>query len=339
MNHIDLFSGLGGFSLAAQWNGIQTEVFCEKDERCRDFLGRTYPGIPIIPDIREFDGTLWRGRFLLTAGVPCQPASRAGKQGGKGDDRWLWGDAVRILKEARTTWAIFENPPGIEDLFEYGISLEVDSEGNAVGEVGTVVDRVGRSVFVQTLEEIEQSGYAVEIHQVPACAVNSPQLRARYWIVAHREESNDGRSDTRESERQIQQPGIGNGSIDMAHRDDSGREGRGELGEPHAGRKTETDRRHDITRSTQGDMAYTEDNGHQRPRPAWSRRAGFKNGGQRRFWSNSIWLPCADGKLRRAPDDSVGVVDGLHRSVLAALGNSIVPEVAAEIIKAIKGAG
>jgi DNA (cytosine-5)-methyltransferase 1 len=113
LTHVDLFSGIGGFSLAAQWAGLTTEVFCEKDERCRRFLERTYPGIPILPDVREFDGTRWRGRFLLTGGVPCQPASRAGKQRGKADDRWLWPAIADIIRDVGPRYVFLENVPGL----------------------------------------------------------------------------------------------------------------------------------------------------------------------------------------------------------------------------------
>ena len=173
-NHIDLFTGLAGFTLACHWNGIQTEVMCEKDERCRRFLERTWPGIPIIDDIRDFDGTEWRGRFLLTGGVPCQPASRAGKQGGKGDMRWLWPEAIRVVGEALPRWCLFENPPGIYD-------------------VG--IDRI--------LSDLEGIGYETGIIEIPACAVNAPQLRQRVWIVGHtksnlcRTSRNDRRADKR----------------------------------------------------------------------------------------------------------------------------------------------
>ena len=82
--HIDLFSGIAGFSLACHWNGIETEVFCENDKRCQAFLQKTYPGIPVIPDIKDFDGTKWRGRFILTGGSSlsaCKPRREAERQG------------------------------------------------------------------------------------------------------------------------------------------------------------------------------------------------------------------------------------------------------------------
>jgi len=286
MTHIDLFTGIGGFSLACQWNGIQTEVMVEKDEKCRDFLRRTYPDIPIIPDIREFDGTKWQGRFILTGGVPCQPASRAGKQRGKEDDRWLWGEALRVLAEAKPCWALFENPPGIYDVGFDGI-----------------------------LSDLESTGYELGICEIPACAVNSPQIRQRVWIVANAIGSRpDGQAVSVCGERPEE--------ISMS------------------------------SWASQSHMADTEGILPERTIPKRNcteepeTPAGNRIGN---FWQNSLWLPCADGKLRRTPDFIEQLVDGVsvnileelaeegwpHRSVLAALGNSIVPQVAFQIIQAI----
>lgn len=303
MTHLDLFSGIGGFALACRWAGIDTVQFCEIDPFCQAVLRKNFPGVPISDDIKTFH---WTGDspFILTGGVPCQPASRAGKQRGKDDDRWLWGEAIRILHEARPTWAVFENPPGIQDLYEYGISLDVDAEGNAIGEVGTVVDRVGRSVFRETMEAIEGEGYAIQVLEVPACAVNAPHLRNRLWIVGYSSE-NAGR---------------------ILH---------------EHGRPRESDI--DIGGAAKGGMADTQECG---------RRQGSADGGRIRegedeerewlrsaagigTWDRYQWLPCADGKFRRAPDDSFGLADGLPRKLLAALGDSIVWPVAAEIIGAI----
>jgi len=271
--HIDLFTGIGGFTLACHWAGIQTDVMCENDKRCRHFLERTWPGIPIVPDVREFDGTRWRGRFLLTAGVPCQPASRAGKQGGKKDDRWLWGEALRVVSEARPDWCLFENPPGIDD----------------VGLGGILVD-------------LEAQGYEVAPPLIiPACAVNAPQLRARYWIVAHALGKGSGSVGWAESN-----PGISQWESDNL--------------------TTKT------PESSQGDLADTAEHESKSSGTQSSQRGMAKTN----TWDNSLWLSCADGKVRRAPDDTFGVVDGLHRSLLSGLGNSIVPQVAHKIIMAIK---
>jgi DNA (cytosine-5)-methyltransferase 1 len=351
--HIDLFSGLGGFALASRANGIRTVQFVEIDQRCRDFLAKAWPGVAIHDDIKTFrwgvadaaesgrqhraqvagvDGQVGReGQrggessvqsaqvWLLTAGVPCQPASRAGKQRGASDHRWLWPDALRCLEEIRPAWAIYENPHGLGDVGLAGI-----------------------------LAQVEAQGYAVRVFSLGACAVGAPHRRMRYWIVCKRivaDDSGDNiRNDTeqgaggagsergRESYRSGSvQVGVDACNGDVADAGESGREGAD--AEPGAdGLRAE---------HRQGDVADNE---------CLRREAGRAihdpevQGGQSRpevdglsqqFWSRFVWLPCADGKIRRAPDDSFGLVDGLHRSVLGALGNSIVPQVAGEIIRCI----
>ena len=279
MKHVDIFSGIGGFALAAQANGIVTSCFVEKDERCRAFLSKAWPGITIHDDIKTFDGSDYIGSFLLTAGVPCQPASRAGKQRGKKDDRWLWPEAIRALDEVRPTWAIYENPPGI-------------------GDVG--LDRI--------LFDMESKGYKVRVFSIPACAVNAPQKRERYWIVCR----NLSDATRREND--------GGKYGDMAEA-----QGCRESGNAAAGR---------ICKCMANPIIIGND--------AWQKRYNKTHNSWIRTvnkgllaWSNYVWIPCADGKVRRAPNDSVQLVDGLHRSVLGALGNSIVPQVAARIIHAI----
>lgn len=115
MTHIDLFSGIGGFTLACKWAGIETEVFCEKDEKCRSFLQRTYPGVPIISDVREFDGTQWRGRFLLTSGDPCPIRSKA-KSIWKTKQPDLSGYTLEVVRASRPKWILRENVPASDDV-------------------------------------------------------------------------------------------------------------------------------------------------------------------------------------------------------------------------------
>ena len=301
--HIDLFTGIGGFSLSCHWNDIETVVMCENDKKCRDFLEQTWTGIPIIREVKDFDGTRWPDTFILTGGVPCQPASRAGKQGGKGDDRWLWPEAIRIVDEAKPRWCLFENPPGIYDVGIDGI-----------------------------LSDLESIGYETGIIEIPACAVNSPQKRARVWIVAHSDEARTGGFSKKRHD--ISNSGIKEGMADTSTQryPERGMQPRipGEEGQRKQGQT--------IDMGSQGDMADTEKGAirpglrPEEPGEIGRGRSGDEHGG---FWDTYLWTPCADGKLRRTPDDSFGLVDGLHRSILAALGNSIVPQVAFEIIKAI----
>ena len=296
--HVDLFSGIGGFALAARANGVRTVQFCEIDARCRAFLARAWPGVPCHDDIRTFHydvadaeeggadteqspiGLSLEHRrspvWLLTGGVPCQPASRAGKQRGAADDRWLWPEAVRVLAAIRPTWALFENPPGIGDVGLAGI-----------------------------LAEVEAVGYEVRVLGIPACAVGAPHRRERYWIICRlADPSRDG------------YPGSGlhlSARGPLATVPVQSRAAESEAGVGQADSSSSRREGPDTEPGTPGLCAEH----------------------RQTDWSDYVWLPCADGKVRRAPDDSIGLVDGLHRSLLGALGNSIVPQVAARIIAAM----
>lgn len=309
--HLDIFSGLGGFSLAARWAGFETVAFCESDSRCREFLRKTW-GIQVEPDIRKLDGRKYSGIHLLTGGPPCQPASRAGKQGGEKDDRWLWDEALRVLDEAKPDCVVFENPPGILDVGIDGI-----------------------------LSRMEGGGYEAQPFDIPACAVDSPQLRHRIWIVGFLADA---------EKRGLGTNGSAPGQCGHAdQRDTSG--GMADPTEPGRERR-DTERAPDGRGSerAESELAHTERERRERGSAESSAEESRESFGpaSRLHWSNSVWVPCADNKLRRAPDDSFDVVDGVfaevsgivgsrpHRSLLGALGNSIVPQVAYEILKAVK---
>ncbi len=161
MNHASLFSGIGGFDLAAKWMGWENVMQSEIDPFCRKVLCKLYPSATLYGDIRKIDGTAWKGKIdILTGGVPCQPASQAGRRRGKGDDRWLWPEAFRILREVQPAWAVFENVRGLASL-DNGL------------------------VFPSLLSEMETHGYEVQPFCIPACAVGAPHRRDRLWIIAH----------------------------------------------------------------------------------------------------------------------------------------------------------
>lgn len=158
MNHLDLFSGIGGFALAASWVwGEEHEIhsFVENDPFCQKVLKKHWPDVPIHSDIKEYkhDGATID---LLTGGFPCQPFSQAGKRGGKEDDRYLWPEMLRIIREVQPTWIIGENVAGIINM-----GLE------------------------QVLTDLEDSEYQCQTFLVPACTVNAPHRRDRVWIVAN----------------------------------------------------------------------------------------------------------------------------------------------------------
>jgi len=154
--HLDLFSGIGGFALAAKWNGYRTVGFCDNEPYAQAVLKKHWPEVPCHKDIREVRGELYAGVTLLTGGFPCQPFSVAGKQRGKDDNRYLWPEMLRVIQEAKPAWIIGENVAGI-------VNLALD----------------------QVCADLEGQGYEVEPIIVPACAVDAPHRRDRVWILAN----------------------------------------------------------------------------------------------------------------------------------------------------------
>ena len=157
--HLDLFSGIGGFSIAAQNCGYRTVAFCEKEPYAQQILKERWPGIKTHPNIFTLNGGDYAGVDLLTGGFPCQPFSVAGKRRGSADDRALWPQMLRVIDEARPAWLIGENVAGI-------VTMELDN----------------------ILSDLEAIGYAAWPLVIPACAVDARHRRDRVWIVAHADE-------------------------------------------------------------------------------------------------------------------------------------------------------
>jgi len=157
---LDLFSGIGGFSLAATvvWdNKLEIVSFVENDVFCQKVLNKHWPNVPIHDDIKTFKGDCYFETIdLLTGGFPCQPFSIAGKRGGREDDRYLWPEMLRVISEVRPTWVLAENVAGI-------VNLALD----------------------QVCSDLEGEGYEVQSFIIPACAVNAPHRRDRVWIVGY----------------------------------------------------------------------------------------------------------------------------------------------------------
>jgi DNA (cytosine-5)-methyltransferase 1 len=182
---------------------------------------------------------------------------------------------------------------------------------------------IGDVGLARILVEMEGLGYEVRVFGIPACAVGAPHRRERYWIVAHAETRQDDSGEM--------------GHLGEEENCREGSDSAGGMGNPLADANY---LRPDPTCSSQGDLADTAQGRYTRAKPECNNP---ENTERRRChaiesispWDNFVWVPCADGKFRRAPDNSIGLVDGLHRSLLAALGNSIVPQVAERIIRAM----
>ena len=164
ITHLSLFSGIGGLDLAAEWAGIQTIGQCEWAEYPTKVLEKHWPDVPRWKDIRTLTGESFyeqtgrRTVDIISGGFPCQPFSVAGKQRGKEDDRYLWPEMVRVIKELRPTWVVGENVTGII-----------------------------RMALPDILSELEACGYRTRTFLVPACAVGARHRRYRVAIVGYSE--------------------------------------------------------------------------------------------------------------------------------------------------------
>ena len=301
LTHIDLFSGIGGFALAAQWAGFKTVAFCEIEPYCQEILKERFGAVananardvecgqgerPAIccpenyegtndyiggrsarffSDIRSFPASDYRGATLLTGGFPCQPFSQAGKRRGKEDDRYLWPEMLRVISEARPRWVLGENVAGI-------VTMELD----------------------RVLSDLEGEGYSCQPLIIPACAVDAKHRRDRVWIVGYAASArcNDSRKH-------------GGGSSSLSPRSEQPSQ----------------------------DVADAEC-GERERRSAW---IGRRNGTSADVECPSR-RGSSERNVRWLPEPDVGrVAHGIPRRVdrLKGLGNAIVPQLAYEIIAGI----
>jgi DNA (cytosine-5)-methyltransferase 1 len=161
MNHGSLFSGIGGFDLAAEWMGWHNEFHCEWMPFPRKVLNHYWPNSKSYEDITKTDFSIHRGSIdILTGGFPCQPYSSAGKRLGKEDERHLWPHMLRVISEIKPTYVVGENVRGLTNWN-------------------------GGMVFEEVCVDLESQGYEVQPILLPACAVGAPHRRDRIWFVAY----------------------------------------------------------------------------------------------------------------------------------------------------------
>lgn len=158
MRHLDLFSGIGGFALAAKWAAWETIAFCECETFCQKVLAKHWPEVPCFKDVKEMKATDVGAVDIITGGYPCQPFSTAGAKRGKNDDRHLWPEMFRLINKLRPTWVVGENVVGHANL---GLH--------------------------EVLSDLEGIRYQARAFIIPACAVDAPHIRDRVWVLAHAE--------------------------------------------------------------------------------------------------------------------------------------------------------
>jgi len=157
---LDLFSGIGGFSLGLEsTGGFETIAFVEKDDFCQKVLKKHWPNTTIEGDIRNVKGEKYAAE-IITGGFPCQPFSVAGKRKGTDDDRYLWDETIRVVRECKPRWFIGENVEGLINI----------NNGMVLRQVQT---------------DLEKEGFEVQCLVIPASGIGAWHQRKRIWILAH----------------------------------------------------------------------------------------------------------------------------------------------------------
>lgn len=157
INYASLFTGIGGFDLAAYWNDFNIVFQCETNKYCNECNTKNFPKSHKYLDIKQFNAKHYYGAIdIISGGFPCQPFSYAGKRNGKDDDRHLWSEMYRIIREVQPPFVICENVPGI-------ISMELD----------------------KVLSDLEDCNYTTETFIIPAAGKGAWHRRDRVWVIAY----------------------------------------------------------------------------------------------------------------------------------------------------------
>lgn len=303
LSHGSLFSGIGGFDLAAQWMGWNNIFQVEKDDWCRKVLSKNFPKTERFADIKDFTGHEYTNRIdVISGGFPCQPFSVAGQRKGKDDDRYLWEEMLRVIATIKPAYVVGENVTGI---------------------IGLALDTV--------LSDLEAQDYTTETFIIPACSKNAWHRRDRVWIVAYA--NSIGRQDEQKENGKSVCNGEWNNSIE-----EQGREQQqcGTGKSSYVFPDTESIRRQQPRNTWQrwtgfedgysydGRIVSNTDN-----TGCEEQRQPITNGTELFAPKYSSWWEAEPGVGR--------VVDGLPGRVdrLKGLGNAIVPQVAYEIFSAI----
>lgn len=185
MRHGSLFSGIGGFDLAAAWIGWQNVFNVEIDAFCRRVLKFHFPGAFQFEDIRKFNGRKFYGSVdIISGGFPCQPFSLAGKRRGSSDDRYLWPEMLRVIDEVQPTWFVGENVAGILSMVQPGVPVKLGSQAT-FGKEDKEVIAEHEYIAWAICKDIERIGYSVQPFIIPACGAGAPHRRNRIWLIAN----------------------------------------------------------------------------------------------------------------------------------------------------------
>lgn len=193
LTHGSLFSGIGGPEIAAEIMGWKNVFHCEINPFGRKILDYWFPNSKSYEDITKTDFTEWRGKInVLTGGFPCQPFSCAGQRKGAEDDRYLWPEMLRAIREIQPDWVVGENVAGILSMVQPGSETALGREESLFGEVDRERILHQQEYVVETVcNDLEREGYSVQPVVIPACAVGAPHRRDRVFFIARRIQDNN----------------------------------------------------------------------------------------------------------------------------------------------------
>ena len=327
MNVLDLFSGIGGFSLGLERAGpFRTVAFCEREPFPQAVLRKHWPEVPIYDDVRTIP-TERLGRIdLICGGFPCQPWSVAGQQRGAEDDRDLWPVMASLIEKLRPRWVVGENVRGF------------------------VNEPLG---LQRSLSDLESLGYQTAPFVIPACAVDAPHRRDRVWIVAHSDSQGepDKPLDGGEGSRQLGFGDVADSSQQSARREEQGQYRKGRRGDAATTGEIVADT--DVERGQVRHAQSTEQDRQEQAGDALPRCSAMANADDERLQGRQETRDASSKRTRGdehtqrcgndqgptwLPEPNVGrVAHGVPRRVdrLKALGNAVVPQVVEQIGRAI----
>jgi DNA (cytosine-5)-methyltransferase 1 len=316
MTHGSLFSGIGGFDLAAHWMGWDNTFHCEWNPFGQKVLKHHFPNSISYNDITKTDFSIHEGRIdILTGGFPCQPYSSAGERLGKADERHLFPEMLRAIKEIKPKWIIGENVRG---LVSWG----------------------GGVVFHEVCSDLEREGYEVQPFLIPAASKDAPHRRERIWFIAYSDGIRSGQSGDRGQAKQFNEDGkegvVTNSEL---HENRYSNNGGSKQEEGDLRRRKESN----VPDSLYSDGISTNTNG---IGSSWGnseaigevrQKKQFEAQYSSKGWQSFPTTPCIrggdDGLSHEL--DSISVSKWCKESIKG-YGNAIVPQVAYEIFKTIE---
>jgi DNA (cytosine-5)-methyltransferase 1 len=329
MRHGSLFSGIGGFDLAAEWMGWENVFHCEWNPFGQKVLHHYWPNAESFNDITKTDFTKYAGTIdIISGGFPCQPYSSAGKRLGKEDERHLWPEMLRAIREISPSYVVGENVRGLAN-WNRGL------------------------VFEEVCADLENIGYQVAPCIIPACGIGAPHRRERIWFVAY-SDSNARRSRSSESGREKCKTDCNGGSQIYSGAYSNGNEGNVTDSQRSGGLQWReniqpeksngqkfvcTGWQRNVTNPQQLRLEYRTKSRSigKSPKKTQSERSNFANKFEANGWARFPTQSPVCGGNDGFPDRLDGIAFSKWRAEsIKAYGNAIVPQVAYQIFKAIQ---